>query len=694
MTNKLPINKDYLISSLKEFDKKILDKKYSKIYNNESTLDKLSESTDGTLLFDGNSIQSAENGKSAYDIAIDNGFNGSQEEWLNSLKGEQGETGKTGRSIKSITTENNNVIVTYTDDKTEVIGQLNVDVQANFLTSNGFGNLRYYNNNFQYYNTETLNWHDISMDSKNIYILNMIPKEMQKFGGFYDPESKHYKLKWTEPSDTIIDNQAACIVEKVIIRRKLGEQPLNMSDGILVKEIKRLDFFNHEKNYFEDKSFNPQLGDIWYYKAFPISTTGFANESDYNSVNILCKDYTVYGFQLDLNESDPNSMITYIEDNKYFSSAFMDYNSGNFDYGDWENSWFIKNLKPCMLKYNGDVDYELNKNDFSKKIDGSDSDISNETYEGNAMIGFPKIYYKIINEDKNLTNVYFSNIKVDENYKCYSHIDINGNEIDYCYMPIYNGSLSSNVLRSLSNKAPIYSKSLTSELEAAIANNQNSDNIWYTETLSDRLLVNLLLMLIGKSTDSQSTFGNGYYTGGSQSSNPAIMTGTMDQKGMFWGNNGSSMLGVKVFGIENLWGNQWRRIAGWINDNGTQKIKLTSGQYDGSTIDDYNTTGEGYITIPNSTVNKTAGGYISKMLFNKFGMFPISVGGSATTFFTDGIWCNNTDINYALVGGVSNHGLVVGMFATSLNDSSSMVRWNIGSSISCKPLLKDNNGGN
>jgi len=234
----------------------------------------------------------------------------------------------------------------------------------------------------------------------------------------------------------------------------------------------------------------------------------------------------------------------------------------------------------------------------------------------------------------------------------------------------------------------------TSELEAAIANNQNSDNIWYTETLSDRLLVNLLLMLIGKSTDSQSTFGNGYYTGGSQSSNPAIMTGTMDQKGMFWGNNGSSMLGVKVFGIENLWGNQWRRIAGWINDNGTQKIKLTSGQYDGSTIDDYNTTGEGYITIPNSTVNKTAGGYISKMLFNKFGMFPISVGGSATTFFTDGIWCNNTDINYALVGGVSNHGLVVGMFATSLNDSSSMVRWNIGSSISCKPLLKDNNGGN
>ncbi|AHZ16187.1 collagen-like protein [Bacillus velezensis] len=35
-------------------------------------------------------------GKSAYDIAVDNGFSGTVEEWLASLKGEKGNTGATG----------------------------------------------------------------------------------------------------------------------------------------------------------------------------------------------------------------------------------------------------------------------------------------------------------------------------------------------------------------------------------------------------------------------------------------------------------------------------------------------------------------------------------------------------------------------------------------------------------------------
>ncbi|SIS19932.1 hypothetical protein [Bacillus velezensis] len=35
-------------------------------------------------------------GKSAYDIAVDNGFSGTVEEWLASLKGEKGSTGAKG----------------------------------------------------------------------------------------------------------------------------------------------------------------------------------------------------------------------------------------------------------------------------------------------------------------------------------------------------------------------------------------------------------------------------------------------------------------------------------------------------------------------------------------------------------------------------------------------------------------------
>ena len=54
-------------------------------------------------------------GKSAYEIAVDEGYQGSKEEWLNSLKGADGSPGKDGRSILSIEkTSSMGLIDTYT----------------------------------------------------------------------------------------------------------------------------------------------------------------------------------------------------------------------------------------------------------------------------------------------------------------------------------------------------------------------------------------------------------------------------------------------------------------------------------------------------------------------------------------------------------------------------------------------------
>lgn len=145
---------------------------------------------------DGNNLQEKLNngdlggggtaGKSAYEIAVDNGFTGTEEEWLASLKGEKGND---GRSITGITTdENNNVIVTFSDNTTQNIGQLNIDVQADFLTSDGFGNLRYYNGHLQYYDTATSAWVDTSVTPDNVYIMNMMPQPMVSIVGVYDTE--------------------------------------------------------------------------------------------------------------------------------------------------------------------------------------------------------------------------------------------------------------------------------------------------------------------------------------------------------------------------------------------------------------------------------------------------------------------------------------------------------------------------
>ena len=625
-------------------------------------------------------------GKSAYEIAVDNGFVGTETEWLESLKGEA------GRSITGITTdENNNVIVTFSDNSTQNIGQLNidVDVQADFLSSEGFGNLRYYNGHFQYYDTSTLTWVDTSITPDNVYIMNMTPQPMVSIVGVYDIELGKYKLKWEEPADTIINGQVACIVDKVIIRRKLGSAPANETDGDLVVEVKRNEFGLYKNDFYVDTALTANTDDIYYYKAFPMSTTGFYSTSTLNeTVGIKCKDYNLYGFKLDQNESDPASMITYLSDcdNAIYKSAHMNYSTDTFDYGDWGDAWFIKKLKPCMLKYDGTVDYELNPNDYTKKLDGTASDVANASYGGNAMVGIPKVYWKIVDNGDNTANIYICDKKIDSDFHCWSHIDNNGNEIDYCYLSAYDGCNISSKLRSISGKVPMASQTATTEITYAKSNNTGSDIIWYTELFNDRMLINLLLLLIGKSTDTQTIFGTGNNNSYVSASNTGVKnTGTMNTKGLFWGNK-DNVSGVKVFGIEHWYGNIWRRIGGWISDKGTQKIKMTYGRSDGSTSDGYNETGSGYISIGGATPSGASGGYISKMLITDNGLIPTIARGSATTYYCDGLWFNNSQVDYAFVGGSSARASLVGALYSDLDSASSHVSWGIGASISCKPL--------
>lgn len=69
-------------------------------------------------------------GESAYEIAIRHGFEGTEEEWLESLKGEpgpqgeqgpQGPAGAEGRGIVDITSDGENIVFHMSDDTTHTI---------------------------------------------------------------------------------------------------------------------------------------------------------------------------------------------------------------------------------------------------------------------------------------------------------------------------------------------------------------------------------------------------------------------------------------------------------------------------------------------------------------------------------------------------------------------------------------------
>ena len=74
--------------------------------------------------------------------------------------------------------------------------------------------------------------------------------------------------------------------------------------------------------------------------------------------------------------------------------------------GDYACRTQAENISLNQLK-NKNIDYELDKNDYTKKIDGTDSDVANDSYAGNAMVGIPKVYWKIVNNGDNIVKNFF-----------------------------------------------------------------------------------------------------------------------------------------------------------------------------------------------------------------------------------------------------------------------------------------------
>lgn len=386
----------------------------------------------------------------------------------------------------------------------------------------------------------------------------------------------------------------------------------------------------------------------------------------------------LYGFDITLSDTNPATRVSYPSDveNASFTAAKMNF-GGAFSYGSWPSTPGEKFMpRPCMLLYNGAVGYYLNPNDLTKKADGSASDIANMNYGGNGMMEWPKIYVKRW-ESGGVYHFRCSDVKVDDDYECWSNYDKNNKEIPHFYTPIFDGSQdSSGRMRSISGQTCKVNITAQQEIDAAKLNGADS---WYTEVAADILLVQDLLTMMFKNTDLQTTAGMG-----NVSTSAAIATGTMNTKGMFWGSNDKSS-GVKVFGMENPWGNVWRRTAGWMYKSGAQLLKITRGTKDGSTAADYNITGDGYISVPSSTIS--ANGYISGMKTMPYGRLPITASGSSTTNEADYVYRGtSTGPYYAIVGGYWYNDLVAGPFYVYLSDAPTYADASFGAALSCKPL--------
>ena len=490
------------------------------------------------------------------------------------------------------------------------------------------------------------------------------PEPMQEFSA---------KSVYVSASDTVkvkITAKLPSGVAGAVIRRSTTGYPTSETEGELFKNITA-------NGTYTDT--NVTVGVVYYYSAFPYTSTGAYNRSEANRTSVTPKNRNyLFGYDLVKATSSPTGRVTYPSDvdNAAFTPAAMNFSTGKFNYGGWafdpgEN--FMP--RPCMLTYAGVVDHYLNPNDYTKKVDGAASKVSDTSFGGNAMMEWPKIYTKRW-ESNGVYHFRCSDVPQDDTWDCWCNYDRNNNQIDHFYTPIYFGSLVSGKLRSISGANNRTSIAAADEITYAKANGSD----WYTEVLADRLLLQDLLVLMAKSTDGQTAYGSGTSSAGG-----AIGQGTMNTKGMFWGSNDATS-GVKVFGMEHLWGNLWRRTAGWINVNGTQKVKLTRGTHDGSTATDYNTDGSGYLTVNGATFAGTSGGYIKTMKTMPYGRIPYDTSGSSSTYEADCLYYDNSGTMYAVVGSGWGDGLKVGPFSAYLNRTKETVYPAIGAALSCKPL--------
>lgn len=360
-----------------------------------------------------------------------------------------------------------------------------------------------------------------------------------------------------------------------------------------------------------------------------------------------------YGYRIKEDESDPDARVEYILDAVGMTPAHMDLTANEFNYGSWKDIWFVKNNKPCMLKYDCTVDYYLDPNDYSKKEDGTESDVANIDYEGNAMSEIPLVWVKRYEDDTYKYEI-ISNAKVDDDFKAYAHTRADGSIADCFYWSMYPASLdSAGRRRSISGqgltdyqgsntKDTAFSK-MSSDVEASIKLNGTQ---YHAHAWSESELLRTLLTLMGKSTD-LSKFGvsSDYNRLGAYPKK----TGQLNTSGQFAYEK--SPLFMKAFHIESLYGAIMDILVGvweWSNTS----VRILMAPVD---TDDYYVLNSSMTTPPFTEVsfnmpnNNRSKYYVSSCFLSEYGLTYKEYNGSSSTYYAR--YMKETNIDFPLAVG-------------------------------------------
>lgn len=319
----------------------------------------------------------------------------------------------------------------------------------------------------------------------------------------------------------------------------------------------------------------------------------------------------------------------------------------------------IFGYKPCIMQ-DGVVQGYLNPNDFTEYEDGILAPIADADYD--VMIEFPRMGLDISTSGKVIT-IKLTDAKNDSNFQYLAH-KRGSIQKDYFYLGAYSATGSSSKLGSNSGLAPLVNTSITNFINYAHDRGFGYEIMaFYQWTYVQALYVMKYGML-----NSQVALGGGYVNGSSVQT-----TGVTNKLGMCYGNRSNYTDRMKLFGLEDFWGNVYQFISGLYSDSNRNLLTTTDNFGVNTSADAWEygvssgTTGNvnSYMTESQGTNN---GGFVAKVS-----------GGSSTTYYSD--YVNLSASVFPFVGGSWVDSDYAGVFYCSVNYSASASSAYIGSRL-------------
>lgn len=393
-----------------------------------------------------------------------------------------------------------------------------------------------------------------------------------------------------------------------------------------------------------------EQGVEYYFRVFPRNHQNqFQTGIDGSVVTAIPGSAKVMTAVIDLSDSNPATCVSYADD------------AANMQAGSAEWDEFFGHY-PCLFKDGAEVG-KLNPNDFSKFADGTNADITSGA-AGDVMIAFPRRGVKITTSGTKVT-VSVTNGASEDGFSYLAHQRGETNK-DVFYLGVYKGFVDSGKLRSLSGKTPTVKQYIQTFRTQAQANGAG-----YEQSAFYQLLFRQCMYILKyKNLNSQQAVGMGYVWAPDGQLIP-VQTGATNASGMDWGDKTALTSRVKLFGMEDFWGNVYEFIDG-LYINTTWNI-LTA-------TDGFNGSGTGYTDCgKGASDNQTSGFMQSAQGTAQTGFIPKTFAGSETTYYCD----SATFVRGAvpMYGGYFRSNKGAGVFNLNIDVATSSAQNHIGSRL-------------